>query len=470
MDIFANHLNRRGMLQIGAFAGAASWLAPVAQVLAQREESKPQTQAQSVILLWMQGGPSQLETFDPHPNSATGGPTKDIATKAPGIRIAKGLERVAEQMDSISLIRSLTTKEGDHERGTMMVKTGNAPDPSAVYASLGAIVCKELPAESAAGRKTDIPRHVAILPGAWPGRGGELGDHLDAFKTYDPQNKVPDVTARISPERFERRLQDLNVVENEFTRGRKRQVARTLHQDFLQQASRMMSSQQLAAFDIEQEPAALRELYGNTAFGRACLAARRLTEVGVRCVEVTLDGWDTHFDNFTGVAERLKTLDPAFAALIADLKQRDRLKNTIVLWGGEFGRTPKINPTDGRDHWPQGFTFAIAGGGIRGGHVVGATDPDGDPKKIEKAETVPNLHATVLASLGIDYTKEYVSRTQRPIMYAKGEKITALLEEAKAWQSCHITAVAQTGTPAERLLRRHDRDSASRGVSSRPGP
>jgi hypothetical protein len=430
MEPLSQRINRRGWLRIVGLAGAAGagWLGPVAKVLAKREDrAGGKAPAQSVILLWMQGGPSQLETLDPHPRSSTGGPTKDIATIVPGIRLAQGLERVAEQMDSISIVRSLVTKEGDHERGTYLVKTGYSPDPTAVHPAIGAIICKELPEELPSGVRTEIPRHVAILPGQWPGRGGELGDHLDAFKTYDPRQKVPDVTARVDKERFEQRLRDLSVVESEFSRGRKRQVDRTLHADSVQRATRMMTSEQLKAFEIDEEPKELLASYGDTPFGRACLAARRLIAVGVRCVEVTLQGWDTHVNNFEGTDEQKKVLDPAFAALVADLKERDLLKSTVVLCGGEFGRTPKINPTDGRDHWPQGFSFAVAGGGLRGGAVLGATDPDGDPKKVVDQHGIEDLHATVLAALGIDFTKEYVSRTQRPLQYSTGEIITELL-------------------------------------------
>ncbi|MBI1904495.1 MAG: DUF1501 domain-containing protein [Planctomycetia bacterium] len=435
MEPLTHRIDRRGWLKITGLAGAAGagWLGPVAQVLAQREErARGTAQAQSVILLWMQGGPSQLETFDPHPGAPTGGPTKDIATVVPAIRLAKGLERVAEQMNSISLVRSLVTKEGDHERGTYLVKTGYSPDPTAVHPAIGAIICKELPEELPSGLRTEIPRHVAILPGQWPGRGGELGDNLDAFKTYDPRQKVPDVTARVDQERFEQRLRDLSVVESQFSQGRKRQVNRTLHGDTVQRATRMMTSDQLQAFEIAEEPRDLLARYGDTPFGRACLAARRLIAVGVRCVEVTLAGWDTHVSNFEGTDEQKKLLDPALAALIADLQERGLLKSTVVLCGGEFGRTPKINPTDGRDHWPQGFSFAVAGGGLRGGTVIGATDPDGDPKKVVGKHGIEDLHATVLAALGINFTKEYISRTQRPIQYSSGETIGELLGDRTA--------------------------------------
>ena len=173
------------------------------------------------------------------------------------------------------------------------------------------------------------------------------------------------------------------MVEGAFARGRGKRADGTLHKDTVAGARKMMTSEQLAAFDVSKEPAAVRKMYGDTPFGRGCLAARRLIEVGVRCVEVTLSGWDTHANNHTQHKKQLEILDPAFAALIKDLRERKLLDKTLVIWAGEFGRTPTVNPAGGRDHWPIGFSVALAGGGIRGGTVVGATDPDGkaDPKR-----------------------------------------------------------------------------------------
>ncbi len=188
----------------------------------------------------------------------------------------------------------------------------------------------------------------------------------------------------------------------------------------------MMTTEQLKAFDVSHEPGEMRTAYGDTPFGRGCLAARRLIEVGVRCVEVTLSGWDTHAKNHEGCRELAKTLDPAFAALIADLRTRGLLDRTIVLCCGEFGRTPEINKLEGRDHWPHGFTVALAGGGIRGGCRVGATDPEGG-KEIEKPKKVADIHATVLAALGLDPRKENISSAQRPIKLADGTPIGELM-------------------------------------------
>jgi hypothetical protein len=193
----------------------------------------------------------------------------------------------------------------------------------------------------------------------------------------------------------------------------------------------MMSSEQLAAFDVTQEPKKLLDSYGNSPFGRGCLAARRLIEVGVRCVEVTLDGWDSHADNHAIQRKRVDTLDPAFAALIADLRERKLLERTVVLCAGEFGRTPHVNRLAGRDHWVNGFSVALAGGGIRGGRVVGATDPEAKRDPVDPVN-VPDIHATILTGVGLDPKKVNtapVGGSGRPIQLSQGKPIRALLGE-----------------------------------------
>ena len=409
--------DRRGFLK---FAGL-SWLTPVGQLLA-RQADRSREPAQSIILLWLGGGPSQLETFDPHPDTKIAAGTKAITTAVPGIELAAGFEQLADQMGSVALVRSMVSKEGDHERGTYLMKTGYRPDPTVEHPSIGAICCHELPV----GR-TDIPRHISILTGQWPSRGGFLGGEFDAFQAGDPQGALPDVTAGVPAPRDLARVADLEIVERAFARGRHSRVEATLHRETLARARLMMSSEQLKAFDVSHEPASVRAEYGDTPFGRGCLAARRLTEVGVRCVEVTLDGWDTHVNNHAFQAAMVKNLDPAFAALLRDLKSRNALDRTVVLCCGEFGRTPKMNLTAGRDHWTNGFSLALAGGGLRGGVAVGATDPEGAKDPV-RPTTIEDVHATVLAALGLDPVKENVApATSRPIKLSAGRSIRELL-------------------------------------------
>ena len=406
-----------------AGVAGASWLTPVSTLLARAAEApgKPRDHAQSIIMLWLQGGPSQLETFDPHPGARIAGGTTAVDSAVKGVQLATGLERTAEEMGSISLIRSMTSKEGDHERGTYAVKTGFRPDPTVIHPSIGAIVCHELPLAGA-----DIPRHISILPSQWPARGGYLGDQYNAFRTDDPANPVPDTSSLLPARREDERLQDLNVVENAFAAGRRKRADATMHREAVAGALKMMSSEQLKAFDVMKEPLALRRAYGETPFGRGCLAARRLIEVGVRCVEVTLEGWDTHANNHATVHKLLTTLDPAFSTLIRDLRERGLLERTVVLCGGEFGRTPNVNPVGGRDHWPTGFSMALAGGGIRGGKVIGKTDPEGKPEPTSPV-TVPDLHATILTAVGVDPAQLNQTPIGRTVKFSEGTAVAELL-------------------------------------------
>ena len=433
-----SHLNRRTLLKAAGLSGL-SWLTPLAHRLGRAEETSPKGKPpQSVILLWMQGGPSQLETFDPHPGKEIGGEAQAIKTAAKDVQIGSGLGNLADVMDEVAIVRNVVSREGDHERATYNVKTGWRPDPTLVHPSIGAILCHELPQGIA-----EIPRHVSILPGQWPGRGGFLGDEFDAFRVPDPLQPIPDVKARVAESRFQGRLDDLDIVEGVFARGRMKKLEekRTLHLATIAAARKMMTSDQLKAFNVSKEPQSLREEFGETPFGRGCLAAARLVEVGVRCVEVTLNGWDTHANNHEFTSNQNEILDPAFTALIRELKRRDLLASTMIICGGEFGRTPRINPAGGRDHWPHGFSIALAGGGIRGGQAIGETSPDGDKlqypaddegkRKLGDAITVADVHATVMDSLGVDFTQEFDTPVGRPMKLSAGRVVKELL--ASEW-------------------------------------
>jgi hypothetical protein len=324
----------------------------------------------------------------------------------------------------MSLIRSVTSLEGDHERATYNIQTGYRPNPTVVHPSIGSIISHELP-----DQKIEIPTHISILPGQWPSRGGYFGAAYDAFKTRDPAKPIADLSSNIESKRQEQRRKNLAVMEEAFRQGRQPDLDRgkTLHDVTMEKATRKMTSDQVKAFDVKQVANSERLAYGDTPFGRGCLAAARLVQTGVRCVEVTLNGWDTHTNNHQGHANLAKVLDPALSALISDLKRRDLLERTIVLCGGEFGRTPKLNPLGGRDHWPHGFSVAIAGGGIQAGRVVGATDPAGSKDKPENPVKVEDIHATILRGLGINPEKEIMTPIGRPIALSAGNEIRELL-------------------------------------------
>lgn len=428
----STHLDRRTLLKI-AGVGGMSWLTPFATQLANADAANPRSKPKSLIVLWLEGAPSQLETFDPHPGTKIAAGSKARKTNVPGILLGDGFEHVSECMDSISIVRAVTSKEGDHERAIYNVKTGFRPDPTLIHPAIGSVICHQLP------RGTDetiaIPRHISILPASAPGRGGYLGDRYDAFKVFDPLQPIPDVQARVEQKRQQSRLEKLRFADDQFLKGRghNRVVAESLRNSNLNAALEMMSSDQLTAFDVSQLPASERDPFGKTPFGRGCLAAIRLIEVGVRCVEVTLSGWDSHVNNHELQAGRIKILDPAFAAMIKELKRRDLLDSTMVVCGGEFGRTPWMNPLGGRDHWPHGFSIAMAGGPIRGGRVIGETSPDPEQGStpptgnLKNQHAIEDIHATIFSAMGIDYQQELQTPIGRPMQVCQGRPIDDLL-------------------------------------------
>ena len=378
--------------------------------------------SRSLITLWLAGGASQLETWDPHPDTKIGGPETSIKTRLPGLEISSLYPRTADVIQELTVIRSLVSKEGDHARGLYMVKTGYRPDPTLTHPSLGAILTKELWDKS-----VEIPQHISLGGGPAPARGGFLGTRFDAFKVYEPGRGLQNLSASVQGPRQQRRLAGLDVVTRAFQRQRPVAKDRTQHQRIVRRARTMMKSQQLEAFKIERESQKTREAYGDTRFGRGCLVARRLVQQGVRAVEVTLPGWDSHVDNFTGHRTQAGTLDPALAALVRDLRDEDLLASTILLVIGEFGRTPTINPLDGRDHWPSGFSCLVGGGGLAGGRVLGQTDPEGKKRRPVDPVQVTDLYATILRQMGVAYDKEVITPIGRPMAYCEGTPLERLL-------------------------------------------
>ena len=422
------HLSRRTLLGAGV---GGSLMSALASRLAWADEKGRHDPAKprNVILLWLEGGPSQLETFDPHPGGRIGGDVKAIPTSVKGVEISDLLPQTAEQMHLASLVRSVTSKEGDHQRALYNVKTGFRPDPTLKHPSIGAVLCH------VDDRGADIPRNVSIVPGNSPGRGGYLGAKFDAFKVNDPAGRVSDVRRPVAESRYDQRLEDLWKLESEFRRGRLKNLDldRTLHETATKSALTMMSSDQLDAFDVSQESKATLDAFGDSRFGRGCLAASRLIEVGVRCVEVTLSGWDSHVTNHSLQRSACETLDPALASLLKRLEEREMLDSTLLICGGEFGRTPTLNPAEGRDHWPHGFSTLLAGCGIRRGAVYGATaaDPKLDSARplddVSDVTTVADIHATVLSALGVDHDFEEDTPIGRPLKRSEGTPIKDIM-------------------------------------------
>jgi Protein of unknown function (DUF1501) len=412
--------SRRDFLRLSATALGLSFAVPALDLRA--AERRGAERPKSFLTIWLGGGPSQLETWDPHPGTKIGGEVKAIPTTIPDVQIADLYPQMAEQLHHLSLIRSMVSKEGDHERGAYMLKTGYRPEPTLVHPSIGAIAAHELPDD-----RVEIPQFVSIGDSNFPPRGGFLGDRYDAYRVFNPGENGQNVRANVEAERQQRRLKSLEVVSNSFRRGRGVKVDQTLHQHTIDAALRMMTSRQLDAFKLDDEPKEIRQAYGSSQFGRGCLVARRLLEVGVRSIEVALNGFDSHARNHEAHTNRAKDLDPALAMLLRELADRDLLQSTVVLVTGEFGRTPNINPLEGRDHWPNGFSCLIGGGGLQSGRVIGATDPTGEKKQPDDPIEVANLYATVLKTLGIDYEKEVITPIGRPMKYCAGTPIERLM-------------------------------------------
>lgn len=406
----------------------SGWLPRLAAEVQQSGQKAPR----ACILLWMSGGPSQLETFDPKEGHENGGPTKSIETSVPGIRIADNLPKVATMMEHLAPIRSMSTKEGDHTRATYYMRTGYLPQGPIQYPTMGAFLGKEL-------RKPecDLPSFMAInpfrafSPGAFgPGFLGPSWSPLVVASETDPDQKISfqvrnlKPADRLSSAQVESRLSLLSTLEHSFLSERPDGPGLS-HLQSYEQAVRMMKSDAVSAFDLDQEDDALKDAYGRNPFGQGCLLARRLVERGVSFVEVSLNGtdgtfgpaWDTHQDNFTAVKGLCGALDPAWATLMADLKQRGLLENTLVVWMGEFGRTPKINESTGRDHWPGSWSTVLGGAGIRGGQTYGSTSDDGMEIK-DGLLTVPNLMATICKALALNPETTNLSNIGRPIPLA----------------------------------------------------
>lgn len=406
-------VSRRGFLRtVSAAAVAAGTLTFSDYMSVQAEELR--RQGKSMILLWMSGGPSQLETFDPKPDHENGGGTRVISTAVPGIQIAEGWENVAGVMKEIALVRSMTNKEGNHQRASYQLHTGYVPAGSVKHPGFGSNIAKEL-----ADPRHDLPAVVSI--GRTEGLGGYLGVDYEPFIVDNPGSLPSNVGTTVSPARLERRLEHLKRLEADFA-ARGGQVVVDNQQKIYDKASRLVLSPLTQAFDTSSEPEALRQKYGESAFGKGCLLARRLIEKGVTFVEVRSNGWDTHDDIHTRVNTLAEQVDPGFGTLIADLKDRGMLENTVVAWMGEFGRTPKVNPRDGRDHYPRAFNAAVAGGGIKGGQVIGRTSPDGSAID-DRPVSVPDLFSSICRCLQVNPAKETVSPLGRPMKIVDGGEV-----------------------------------------------
>lgn len=399
-------IKRRQLLQLSGagFAGlAASDILGTLGVNA--DEMKRQGRA--CILLFMDGAPSQMETWDPKPGSNNGGETKAIDTAAPGVQIAEFFPQIAKQMKDISVIRTIVGKEAAHERGKYHLRTGRRLTGSKDHPHFGSVVARQI-----GNPDSDIPNFVSI--GGNTQSAGFLGVKYAPF-TVNPAGQLPAFTQSISNNtKLSRRLELLKLQNDGLTAAPDIAAERN---ELYDKAAKLMTSERLKAFSLDDESAATKTNYGDTPFGKGCLVARRLVESGVPFVEVRQGGWDMHQELWTRIKTVGGPVDQAASALIADLKSRGLLDSTLVVVLGEFGRTPKINnrtPTVGRDHWARNFSCLLAGGGIKGGQVVGTTSDDGMEIEDRPVE-VDDLFRTMCRSLKIDADEEMWTPSNRPL-------------------------------------------------------
>jgi hypothetical protein len=424
-----NRFERRGFLTVGALGGLGLSLGDYFRMQQARADIKnyesKEGVAKSVIYIFLPGGMAHQETFDPKPFAPVEyrGPLGSIDTNVTGVKLGELLPHTAKVADKLAICRSMTHGEAAHERGTHNMFTGYRPSPALQYPSMGAVVSHEF------GPRNNLPPYVCIpnQPNEFAGTGYLSSSYAGFSLGADPADgnfKVRDLTlpGGVDFERFDKRRRILDVVNDHFRTLEKSDSLDALD-TFYSRAYRLISSEKAREdFDMTKEPDALKDQYGRNTAGMRMLLARRLVESGVRFVTLTYGGWDMHDNIAGGMKSQLPALDQAFATLIRDLDQRGLLQSTLVCIGSEFGRTPKINGTAGRDHWPKVFSVVMAGGGIKGGIVYGssnatAAEPEDDPLTVEDWAT------TIYDRLGIVADKELMAPGDRPIEIVDGGQV-----------------------------------------------
>lgn len=381
--------------------------------------------AKHVIYLFMAGGMSHVDTFDPKPRKkSVMGKTETIATKADGIQVGHHLPKTAEIMNHVCVVNSMNSTQGAHEQGSYIMHTSYGMRGTIQHPSIGAWVLK------LGGRiHPELPGYIAIDSSPDLTGGGFFGAKYAAAPIGSADEGLKDSQRHesVGHDDFQRRLTLADRLNRGF-HGRFPNADVKAYEELYREAVSLMNSKDLEAFDIRRESEATRALYGDGRFAQGCLLARRLVEKGVRFVEVQLGGWDTHYDNFTGVAGRCREFDQAYSALITDLAARGKLNETLVVVATEFGRTPELNEehNGGRDHHPSAFTCLLAGGGVKGGYRHGETDATGSRVR-EGMVTIPDFNATIAHALGLPVDKILQSPSRRPFQIAdKGKPVTSV--------------------------------------------
>lgn len=364
------------------------------------------------ILLWMSGGPPTIDIWDLKPDSKNGGDFKPISTKG-DLQISEHMPETAKVMNNLSVVRSMSTREADHGRGRYYMHTAYVPNPTVVHPTFGSVVSYELGSKR---KDLEIPSFVSIGGGSMS--PGFLG-MMHAPFSVGANGQIRDASMKSDDGRLDQRLAMLDVIETDFIKSN-RGTGPKDHQDVYSKAVKLMTSKQMEAFKIADEKTETKDLYGTSPFGQGCLMARRLVESGVPFVEVDLGGWDLHANVFTTLKDqRLPVIDKAISGLTKDLEQRGLLKDTVIVWMGEFGRTPRINQNTGRDHWAASWSVMIGGGGLKGGVAVGATDKDG-VGIVDKSYLPGDIWATAAHAMGIPLDTVHTSKRGRPMKIANG--------------------------------------------------
>jgi hypothetical protein len=401
--------SRRHFLRfsLGGGAGLAAARLPhalMAQETKARQAAGPA--AKSVILLWMGGGPSQLDSFDPKPGRPNGGEFKAIDTTAKGMQFSELLPTLASQGKHLSVLRTVFTGEGAHERGQFVMHTGMAPVPGLEIAAAGTVVSYEK-----GPKEFPLPHFIALDPPVMP-QSTVFGEDYLPYAVANIDNPLPNLRRNVDATRDKDRIDLLFEGGKEWDKRHRQKPVAKLESAY-EKSENVMNTPLLKAFDYREEPEALRKQFEGR-FATHCLLARRLVQAGCSFVEIGLGGWDTHYQNWKLLRGLLPQLDRGMGNLVRDLAEKDLLKETLVVWAGEFGRTPVPNG-GGRDHYSTGFSVVLAGGGIQGGRVVGNTGPDGTTP--DRPISPGNLFATIYKACGINPEKKYVTEG-RGIKYA----------------------------------------------------
>jgi len=428
MSLFSDQLNRRVFVSKAAqsFLGVTALSQLGGKAFAAGKDASPLKQvatARNVIYLYMKGGMSHLDTFDPKPDNAeVMGTTKTINTSVAGIRLSENIPLLARQADKLAILRGMNSNQGAHEQGDYFQHTSYTQRSSIKHPSMGAWL------EKFQGRgNPTLPGSVMIGNDSRHPGAGYFEAKFAPLMINDPESGISNVRPNswFTEDRMLDRLQAAKALDKPFAETYNVKNVRA-YSDMYDDAIKMMKSEELKAFDLDAEPAKLRDKYGRDRFGQGCLLARRLVEHGVRFVEVSFGSWDTHNANFTRVPELADELDAAMSTLLQDLQSHGLLDETLVVLATEFGRTPELNANDGRDHHPAGFSCVLAGGGIRGGQVFGATDERGD-KVAEGAVSIPDFNATIGYALGLPLDTVVYSPSKRPFTVAdKGKPVAQL--------------------------------------------